>query len=341
MKKGRPYGYARLGKGVFLLSASCVAEDDHFQVTDWIQRQGHLWWKCVNRGSRKSRCPLPLEITVEANNIKWVENAARFHSLEIPKTNPDADFADEREWQWQFNVKRDGMETVTTVPVNAGVPEWKLFSTFLVRKKAGKRRSVPLAKETDTQELGGIEQNVRSKLNKWLGSDRASAAIVFTDIVGSVKLGNELGNEEMEKARNAHFTQADTMTLGQTSPGFRVKGLGDGLLVLFHDAISALEFAVSLVSNSGHERVVVRVGIHTGLVDVRTDDVFGTAVNYAARVCQHCLGTGIWVSEEVKKQIEEVKGKDKLSGKWKRHSKCRLKGLPGKRTLWEWRMQGI
>ena len=43
---------------------------------------------------------------------------------------------------------------------------------------------------------------------EWAGDERVTLAIVFTDVVGSTALGEELKDEGMNEVRRAHFAQS-------------------------------------------------------------------------------------------------------------------------------------
>jgi len=113
---------------------------------------------------------------------------------------------------------------------------------------------------------------------EWVGGSKATLALVFTDIVGSTALGNELGNEEMDEVRGAHFKQARHLI--SKHRGYEIKTIGDSLMVAFRTAVEAINFALELYANTGHEQVKIRAGIHVGLVHIEKEDAFGTMVNY-------------------------------------------------------------
>ena len=72
--------------------------------------------------------------------------------------------------------------------------------------------------------------------------------------------------------------------------GHAVKGRGDGVHAVFetaHDAIAAaVDAQLTLVAESWpvSEPLRVRMGLHTGVADLRDADYFGSDVNHAARV---------------------------------------------------------
>jgi class 3 adenylate cyclase len=138
-------------------------------------------------------------------------------------------------------------------------------------------------------------------------------------------LGNDLGNEAMTVVRRTHFKQArDLIAL---TGGREIKTIGDSLMVVFRTPLSALDFAIMLSKDTAHERVKIRAGIHVGLVQIEEEDVFGTMVNFTARVQSQTKGAEIWISDRAKSDIEEEKAKAHRSVRWMKHRDCELKGF--------------
>jgi class 3 adenylate cyclase/DNA-binding SARP family transcriptional activator len=76
-----------------------------------------------------------------------------------------------------------------------------------------------------------------------------------------------------------------------------IKTTGDGVVVIFNSAAGAVRYAIAVQSAlSGPGRF--RVGIHVGEVQRRDGDIFGHAVNVAARLEAVARPAGICVSEE-------------------------------------------
>ncbi len=160
-------------------------------------------------------------------------------------------------------------------------------------------------------------------------SDRAELAIVFTDIVDSTALGQRLGDDRMEVVRRAHFAKSKEFI--RQFQGREVKTIGDSFMVAFHSADSALAYARELQQNPGDPLLQVRAGIHVGKMTVDGEDVFGSAVNFAARVVSATKRPEIWVSDPARKRLR--KPYQTLS--WHPHEGVELKGFePDKFTLW-------
>lgn len=175
------------------------------------------------------------------------------------------------------------------------------------------------------------EMQTRS-FHAWAGSDQTTIALVFTDVVGSTALGNELGDEKMGDIRRLHFSQARKLIANHG--GYEIKTIGDSFMVAFRTSKRALDFAIELFCETGHKDIQVRAGIHVGPIRVEEEDAFGNMVNYTARVVGQSKGAEIWVSARAHTDIlsEKAKAHQKIS--WNQHADCELKGFGQKQTLW-------
>lgn len=113
-------------------------------------------------------------------------------------------------------------------------------------------------------------------------------AILFADISGSTALYDKLGNELARKlVANCMAVMARKMTEHQ---GTLIKTIGDEILCTFPDPIAAMEAACAMQNAVENERpggaqpMYIRIGFHYGEVICEDGDVFGDAVNVAARV---------------------------------------------------------
>jgi len=95
---------------------------------------------------------------------------------------------------------------------------------------------------------------------------------VFTDVVGSTALGEEIRDEAMNEVRRAHFAQSRRL-IGEFQ-GREIKTIGDSFMAAFKSACSALDYARALQGNTGHPQVQIRAGIHIGPMHAEEGDVF-------------------------------------------------------------------
>ena len=71
-----------------------------------------------------------------------------------------------------------------------------------------------------------------------------SATILFTDVVGSTELSQQLTPDAAEEFRRGHFSILRQAVA--EAGGTEVKNLGDGLMVMFASASAALACAVAM-----------------------------------------------------------------------------------------------
>ncbi len=166
----------------------------------------------------------------------------------------------------------------------------------------------------------------------WAGDERVTLAIVFTDIVGSTALGEELKDDRMNEVRRAHFARS-RMLIDQYK-GREIKTIGDSFMAAFRSVEKALDYAAALQADPGHEHVKIRAGIHIGPMQVEEDDVFGGAVNFAARVVGAIKGAEIWLSDRAMEHLDNSGARQHSHLVWERHDGVQMKGFTGTFTLW-------
>jgi predicted ATPase/class 3 adenylate cyclase len=126
-----------------------------------------------------------------------------------------------------------------------------------------------------------------------------TVTFLFTDLVGSSRLWEE-HPEAMKGALARHDVILRDAVEGQG--GRVVKTTGDGLHAAFAVAPDAVAAALDAQRRlTGEEWVLpeplkVRMGLHTGVAEVREGDYYGTAVNRAARVAAVAHGGQIVAS---------------------------------------------
>lgn len=167
---------------------------------------------------------------------------------------------------------------------------------------------------------------------QWAGDERVTLAIVFTDVVGSTAIGEELRDDLMSEVRRAHFTQSRRLI--EQYKGREIKTIGDSFMAAFRSVEKALDYAKALQASPGHPQVQLRAGIHIGPMQVEEDDVFGGAVNFAARVVGAIKAAEIWLSDRAKEDLDRSGARQHRQLKWKRHDGIQMKGFPGTFTLW-------
>jgi class 3 adenylate cyclase len=114
------------------------------------------------------------------------------------------------------------------------------------------------------------------------GGARRLCTVLFADIVESTRQLGELGDVRWRDILSSYERLVRALLLRHG--GQEVNFMGDGLLALFEDPVAAIECAGDLSGAVGQIGVEVRAGLHTGMVEVRGDDVAGMGVHIAARV---------------------------------------------------------
>ena len=126
------------------------------------------------------------------------------------------------------------------------------------------------------------------------------AAIVFTDIVGYTK---RMEKDEQKTMQLLQQQREIVFPIVTSFDGKVIKEIGDGLLIMFDSAIQAVRCTIAIQERLKDEELTIRAGIHIGDVVFENDDVFGSAVNTAARIEPLAPSNGICISGDVRHQI--------------------------------------
>jgi class 3 adenylate cyclase len=111
---------------------------------------------------------------------------------------------------------------------------------------------------------------------------RVLATVVFTDIVSSTEQVSRLGDRRWRELLEVHDELAHRVV--EEFQGHLVKMTGDGILATFDGPGRGIRCAAALRDELRGIGLQIRVGLHTGEVEVRNGDVGGVAVHIAARV---------------------------------------------------------
>jgi len=118
----------------------------------------------------------------------------------------------------------------------------------------------------------------------------AFRTILFTDMEGSTSLTQRVGDASAQDLLRTHNRIVREAL--KTYAGTETKHTGDGIMASFTSASAALEAAVAIQKaladhkeRSPDAAIRVRIGINAGEPVAEDEDLFGTAVQLAARVC--------------------------------------------------------
>ena len=191
--------------------------------------------------------------------------------------------------------------------------------------------------------LAGDDSSVADDLSKAMGNwskpasetipKDAPITVLFTDIVGSTAMTQGRGDEGAQAIVRVH-NQVVRDALRQHS-GIEVKHTGDGIMARFATTSNAVESALTMqralqahnMSNTDLP-VNVRIGINAGEPIQEEEDLFGTTVQLAARICDKSSPGKVMTSNVVR---------ELCAGKNMRFDDCgqfQLKGIEGPVTLY-------
>jgi class 3 adenylate cyclase/pimeloyl-ACP methyl ester carboxylesterase len=152
-------------------------------------------------------------------------------------------------------------------------------------------------------------------------ADVVMAAVLFTDVVASTEQQARVGPRQWSRLTDQH----DAMVRAALARhrGHEVKTIGDGFLATFDATGRALRCAADILAGAKDIGLNLRVGVHTGEVEVRGDDIAGLAVTIAKRVCDlaepghplvsetvrgHMVGAGVQFQDRGEHELKGVPG---------------------------------
>ena len=136
--------------------------------------------------------------------------------------------------------------------------------------------------------------------------------IMFTDIESSTELTQRLGDAKAQEVVHAHNRIVRDGLRAQG--GKEIKHTGDGIMASFSSSSGALSCAIAIqqavvahVEANPDTPLAVYVGLNAGEPIAEDDDLFGTAVQLARRLCDHAEPGQIVVADVVR-QLAAGKG---------------------------------
>ena len=140
----------------------------------------------------------------------------------------------------------------------------------------------------------------------------ATTTVMFADLTGSTGVFETLGNEAATQTITA-LTQWIGRIVQQNG-GRVVKTLGDGVLGLFPDGLTALEAVIQMQREHARRQSVrgpahqmqLQVGLDCGEIVEVDGDCYGDAVNVASRLSDLSGARQIWVTDTVVEQVQHL-----------------------------------
>ena len=221
--------------------------------------------------------------------------------------------------------------------------EYSLEPKYLPILQGGNKAMDVFTTNPNASELSNI---IRQTMNKWLATDEDSIhpsgiiTVMFTDMVGSTHFTQTVGDklaQQLIRKHNAIVRQALS-----TCNGREIKLTGDGTMASFSSASNAVDAAIAIqraVAKYNRQSptvpLEVRIGLNAGEPIVEENDLFGTTVQIASRICSLASKDQIYVSNVVK---ELSAGKPYKFENLGDHS---LKGITQPQTIFEvlWRSE--
>jgi class 3 adenylate cyclase/pimeloyl-ACP methyl ester carboxylesterase len=162
----------------------------------------------------------------------------------------------------------------------------------------------------------GDEEAVRAAIDEFLGDSEPAPAgaeapaggfctILFTDVESSTALTQRLGDAGAREVLREH--ERIVREALKSHGGSEVKALGDGFMASFSSATRALECAIATQrafaehnESNPDTPIRVRIGLNAGEPIAEEEDLFGTAVNLAARIAAQAAGGEILVANVIR-----------------------------------------
>ena len=134
--------------------------------------------------------------------------------------------------------------------------------------------------------------------------ERKLAAIMFTDIAGYTALSAK----DSTKASELLTTQRDTLKpIVEKHGGSWMKEMGDGLLLTFDSATSAVECSIAIQeATKDIEDLNLRIGLHEGEVIKQDGDVMGDDVNVALWIESFSAIIGVTLSDKIDRAVSNI-----------------------------------
>jgi class 3 adenylate cyclase len=146
--------------------------------------------------------------------------------------------------------------------------------------------------------LGNIDQ-----LGRPTTTDRMVTTLVMTDIVDSTATASRLGDNTWKQLMAEHNRLVRSRL--ERYLGKEVNTTGDGFLAMFASARGAIRCAMSIRDATAGIGLPVRIGVHTGEIELLPGDIGGVAVHAAARVMALGGASDIMVSSSTRSLVDD------------------------------------
>jgi adenylate cyclase len=232
------------------------------------------------------------ESAVEAVRVGMWERAAELlrRDPELTDTAVEVGLVD-RAW-----LEEPGRHPVRTAPALDVVQR---FLERSVERRPSALRSIGL----NALQLLAYDHPIDGKPD----SRQVPVSIVFTDLEDFTRFTSRQGDDAALSLLADHHRVIGPIV--RSRGGKVVKRLGDGLMLSFPSAESAVMAALELIDVPPDE-LRLRAGVHTGEAVVTADDLIGHDVNIAARVAAAAKGGQVLATVAVRDEVGGLRGVD-------------------------------
>ncbi len=159
--------------------------------------------------------------------------------------------------------------------------------------------------QVDINEVLRILGRVKDPVTDKPIDEPATRTILFTDIVGSTTWIDRRGDDFGIELVRLHDEAVHAVRFKHG--GREVKHTGDGVMLAFDSPADAVRLSIEVQQDLAELRreqpecpLEVRIGVNTGEPVTKGADLFGAAVNLAARLCEVAEASSILVSAAVR-----------------------------------------
>ncbi len=170
------------------------------------------------------------------------------------------------------------------------LPEYLLEPRYLQVLQAGRNAMDEFLAGHDGNAHGELASVIKDWNRPTEKKKVSIVTVMFTDMVGSTDMTQAKGDAAAQEVVRRHNAIVRT-AIAQTG-GNEVKLTGDGIMASFPSAAGAVEAAVSIQrhvaahnTSTPEQELHLRIGLNAGEPIQEEDDLFGTTVQIAARVC--------------------------------------------------------
>ena len=252
----------------------------------------------------RASAPMALEILAPSlsGEARWRNALARMQRLAATPTAADA--------YWRMNIQIDVRSVLSAITVPTLVLHitgdllYPIAQGRFVAEGIQGARMVELA-GTDHLYWSENGDRVADEIEEFLSgarssasNDRVLATVLFTDIVNSTAIAAAIGDRRWHDLLDSH----DNMVRRQLNRfrGREIKRTGDGFVATYDGPPRAIEYACAIRDGAHGLDLEVRVGLHTGEIEIDGDDISGIAVNVSARIQAKAEPSEVVVSRTVK-----------------------------------------